>query len=155
MKIRCARCKKEIVEVQPFDNPEYSDGICETCWPLELAEIKEYQREHREEIPIKLCDFCGEEDPVWVYEAADFIVNMMRQDGVSAGWASEGGFAACELCAELIDDDQPEALMCRAVEMTRRRFPELPLHILRAGLKIVHDQFFKVKGTKYPKEFYV
>jgi len=55
------------------------------------------------------CDFCGKLDPEWMYPAVEFAVQDL-------GWGSSGGWAACESCSTMIEDDNSDGLVRRALD---------------------------------------
>lgn len=51
-----------------------------------------------------VCDFCSDPHPTWMYPAADFEVQRVA-------WGSEGAWAACEECSQLIEEEHYETLV--------------------------------------------
>jgi hypothetical protein len=53
--------------------------------------------------PRLYCDFCSQPDPVWVIDTdRDFTVVTTWPDGTPVTENSEGGWAACHVCASLV-----------------------------------------------------
>lgn len=87
----------------------------------------------------KVCDFCADPYPVTTYHCATFMWN--KDAAVPA--PANGVWSACEVCADLIDDQDWEELSDRAFE----RFCEvhnLPLLYqpeLRHEIEELHELF--------------
>jgi hypothetical protein len=87
----------------------------------------------------QVCDFCADPYPVTTYLCATFIWN--KDAAVPA--PANGAWAACEVCADLIDDEDWEELADRAFD----RFCEvhnLPLLYqpeLRREIEELHELF--------------
>lgn len=63
------------------------------------------------------CDFCNEDDPMWMIPARDF--SLPEAFGpLSPG--SLGNWSACETCKRLIESDQWNRLVTRAIESVAR-----------------------------------
>lgn len=61
--------------------------------------------------PVEKCDFCSNRFPSWVHPSKDFALPEI-------GWvSSDGAWAACEACHELIENEEREKLASRAVRM--------------------------------------
>lgn len=56
------------------------------------------------------CDFCSE-PPRWVYPAGDFIIEAPGPND----YGSEGGWAACDDCHDIIETGDQEKLVYRCV----------------------------------------
>jgi hypothetical protein len=56
------------------------------------------------------CDFCSQPDPTWVYPARSF-------DAPALAWGSSGGWAACDPCSSLIEQQAWAALARRTIEL--------------------------------------
>lgn len=91
-----------------------------------------------------ICDFCAAENPPRKYLCAPF--NMMIMFGVEQ-W-SDNAWAACTVCAELIDNDKWEELAQRSVST----IPKLPGLSFKAKqeylvmLRGLHQKFREAKG---------
>jgi hypothetical protein len=86
-----------------------------------------------------VCDFCVPALPsLWIYPAKSFQLAGTGSIGGRANW-SNGGWGACHICADLIEENDHEALARRA-----------PLNFLIGiGTKWV-DQFFDHRdGERY------
>ena len=98
---------------------------------------------------IRTCDFCTEQQPAkWSYECGEFT----NED---AGIRFQNAWLACDVCSEMIDQEDLKGLMERALETWCKSYPE------RAGddatkvrLKNIiyqtHLEFFK-KRTQWRK----
>jgi hypothetical protein len=62
-----------------------------------------------------LCDFCAGPDPVWIYPAADFPLQLVMASTGNALEVSRGGWTACAPCAEHIELGSDDALALRAI----------------------------------------
>jgi len=66
------------------------------------------------------CDFCSSPEPLWLYAAKTFAAPGTGFSGVSVG-----AWAACELCAELIEADDRDGLASRSLAQIAGRNPIL------------------------------
>jgi hypothetical protein len=73
------------------------------------------------------CDFCQDDDPGWEVPARDFIVPDQPKT------ASSGAWAACDVCAALVRENEWDRLIARVDRSWRDRHPEMP----DAGLKVI------------------
>ena len=93
-----------------------------------------------------LCDFCSNKTPVWDYECPDFLVSRdpmpepFRGDLVES---SRGDWAACEGCAQLIEQKAWDRLVQRCVEVLRKRYPGRPYSDMYQSIDIIHRGFRK------------
>jgi hypothetical protein len=91
---------------------------------------------------MNLCDFCSGQPVVAAYPCRDFTISDMPV-------GSKGTWAACAVCAQLIDADQRDALAWRAVELANRNllFGEtgpvpMPADEALALMRELHELFF-------------
>jgi hypothetical protein len=84
------------------------------------------------------CDFCSKPDPKWAYPAENFEPTMGT--GIAA---SEGGWAACDICHTLIESGHFAALTNRSWETLIQQAPEANdfKDILKAELRQLHEEF--------------
>lgn len=87
------------------------------------------------------CDFCSSPDVKWDYPAEDFMVKMPKD--APADWGSEGGFAACDLCHDLIEKDDRNGLLDRSVKTFVEMYGGIAEPELRVGISKVHDGFWR------------
>lgn len=80
-----------------------------------------------------MCDFCGKQEVSWIYPAEDFSIDHMN-------WASEGGWAACGDCSELIEDGEYKGLIDRAM-VSHGGAPNVIKVALREHLAELHEMF--------------
>jgi len=66
------------------------------------------------------CDFCSSVPVAWAFPAKDFTLIP------EFAWGSTGGWAACRVCAELIDADQYAELTARALDLLPLNGGEIP-----------------------------
>lgn len=97
-----------------------------------------------------LCDFCSQSLPVYAYPCQTFTV-----PGLPAG--SAGGWAACAVCAALIDAGDLDGLADRATRLADRSllFGHLPLDLpypeAFGMMRELHRLFFAHRmGEKRP-----
>lgn len=89
-----------------------------------------------------VCDFCADPHPIRVYAAEDFT--MMKKSALPQ--ASEGAWAACKVCTELIDSHRWSELTSRALDNICRSNPNLTERdrpFLRLTLMEIHSNFRK------------
>ena len=80
------------------------------------------------------CDFCNSCAPPWAYPAKDFEVSIIdRGDGSVLTVRSQGAWAACEECAQLIESSGEDGLA--------RRASSSPGNPPLSGIRLMHDQF--------------
>ncbi|MBX9601361.1 MAG: hypothetical protein K2X35_10160 [Bryobacteraceae bacterium] len=95
------------------------------------------------------CDFCSDLAPAWYYPATDFVAFEIGPV-VSK---SEGSWAACDCCHDLIERGDRAGLAERSASMFVVANPESAevIDSLRGELKRIHDLFFSnCYGTAQP-----
>lgn len=83
-----------------------------------------------------VCDFCSSEDPLFVEHAEDFDTGLEREFTLS-----EGGWASCQACHDLVQGHHWHALERRAIDQLVAKHPDLPRSRVAAGVKHMHMQF--------------
>ena len=80
---------------------------------------------YTQKVVVFVCDFCSKEgrEEIWSYPCADFIYGI-EIAGYPKG-ASKGEWAACQTCHELIEADDYDGLLRRAVDAEIGKSPEL------------------------------
>lgn len=106
--------------------------------------------EGQEPIPgMEVCDFCTCTPVVVGYPCG--LVMFETPDGIHA---SDTPWAACELCQPLIEADDRDALVQRALGGFTAEFGEAPealCAVARVMLRDAHDQFFANRqGEPFP-----
>lgn len=81
-----------------------------------------------------VCDFCSAPDPSWEYPAATSEMPL----GVGT---SLGAWCACDNCRELIEADDREGLISRAVG--RYPMPDEPM--MRQAIEMVQQVFWQAR----------
>lgn len=78
-------------------------------WPqVHVTEISEIDGELVESvITSPVCDFCGDQNPCWDYDCAQFDLE---------DFGSIGGWAACDGCSTLIEAEDYEGLLERSLD---------------------------------------
>ena len=99
---------------------------------------------YTQKVVVFVCDFCsapGEEEDAWTYPCASFKYGI-EIPGYPKG-ASKGEWAACQACHELIDADDYDSLLRRAVDAEIAKSPELkkfrPMFLAMVGE--IHNGF--------------
>jgi hypothetical protein len=87
---------------------------------------------------MSLCDFCNAPHPAWVYPARNFEI-------ADHGWGSDGGWAACEDCAQLIESEQYKQLVNRrmvpsGLQQAFKDVPGLGGHLSKRELREIEIQ---------------
>lgn len=83
-----------------------------------------------------ICDFCSSEDVRWSYPARDFVARVVPIAG------SEGGWAACDACHDLIEADDLDGLAKRSAEtFVEKNGAIFDQPELVAMLRQLHQQF--------------
>lgn len=85
-----------------------------------------------------VCDFCSSEDPLFVENAADFDTPL--EDPNITGH-SEGGWASCQACHDLVQGHRWHALERRAIDLLAGKHPDFPRSRVAAGVRHMHMQF--------------
>jgi hypothetical protein len=67
------------------------------------------------EVGAEVCDFCSASRPSWLYPARQFTL-------AAYAWGSGGGWAACCMCADLVERSDWPNLAERAVDANPRLF---------------------------------
>jgi hypothetical protein len=85
------------------------------------------------------CDFCSEQPVLWDYPSKDFVVKGLQN------WSSDGHWAACQTCHDLIEAGRYAELAERSVGTAPaaigRPLSEAELTDQRAFINSVHRQF--------------
>lgn len=81
------------------------------------------------------CDFCSTPDPPWLYRAHS--IEFKEIDA-----KSESGWAACETCHDLIEQNNLPAVAERAADIMCRRHPEYDRQETLQDVAYVHARFF-------------
>lgn len=92
-----------------------------------------------EETPV--CDFCSSEKIVKDYDCPDFLIPVVNAMGQRGELGSQGKWAACQICADLIDAGQQDQLMARALQTCYAQHPSWPKDgpIAEGLVKFIHD----------------
>lgn len=92
------------------------------------------------------CDFCSELEPRWSYPATDFVA---LQIGAILS-TSEGSWAACDTCHDLIDSGDRSGLADRSAGLWVVANPDSAevMECLRGELRCIHDLFFTHRTGK-------
>lgn len=84
------------------------------------------------------CDFCSSFQPVWSYPAQDFIAvaEPIPQESL-------GGWAACDVCHSLIEQQKWQELADRSLRFLIKEHPEILLvrESARDQLIQIHQRF--------------
>jgi hypothetical protein len=84
-----------------------------------------------------VCDFCSSKGIVVAYLIEDFALPEYN-------WGSTGGFAACDICRNLVEGGRVKELQDRAYQTFRMAHdvPELPDEIVRQFIRRLHHEFW-------------
>ena len=103
----------------------------------------------------EICDFCSSPSLEKTYDCPDFEADCYRSGGSQSGSfggltvhsVCKGGWAACKVCASLIDNDRWTALTDRSLQTLLDQAPYLlPVAAdVRSTLARMHQQFRKLK----------
>ncbi|HEY1437399.1 MAG TPA: hypothetical protein VGG82_07840 [Casimicrobiaceae bacterium] len=97
---------------------------------------------HSHEIPI--CDFCSAPKVLWRYHAHDFVMDIPE---APVDWGSDGDWAACDICHELIERDERNGLAYRsALRFAIQHDVEMKLILPR--IRDLHTQFWTMRVGK-------
>jgi len=96
-----------------------------------------------------VCDFCSDLEPRYLedcetYEAYLWSPGMDPSKSEYIGH-SEGAWAACEVCHQLVQARKWHQLERRAVEAMQRKHPDIPKNRIQKGVAIIHDTFRRHK----------
>jgi hypothetical protein len=99
--------------------------------------------EKLEEFDLVVCDFCSGTPVTWDFPASSFVDPVP----ISPPTVSVQGWAACDLCAELIHNDQRDELADRSARSFADSYPgdvEDPkeLAVIKRHLRALHEAFF-------------
>lgn len=99
-----------------------------------------------------VCDFCSAPNPRWGYKADNFAspAGFDVPSGTEFAYGSAGGWAACDTCADLIDADDFDALLRRALDHINATRPPLPPELdagRRIHLSSIYAQFRATKSS--------
>lgn len=84
----------------------------------------------------EICDFCSSPEVVVGYNIPDFELPEF-------GFGSKGGFAACAVCRDLIEDNQREKLMKRSVDTFASKYPMFSRMYMYQFINVLHREFWK------------
>ena len=84
--------------------------------------------------PAPRCDFCGLEPPKWRWKTRSFGIPEM-------GWSSEGDFAACQYCNDLILADRWFALLERCLVIYHDTYGSPRYFIIKLQVGRMHQRF--------------
>ncbi|MBV9354271.1 MAG: hypothetical protein JO023_01965 [Chloroflexi bacterium] len=105
------RGRQVVVTDDPAQARRWADPVAarrfwaESGLPSDVA----FEIDQVADVGAEVCDFCSAPRPVWAYPAWEFAIT-------AHGWGSAGDWAACTLCADLIERGDWTALAVRAVD---------------------------------------
>ena len=98
------------------------------------------------------CDFCGSDEPSWVYPADSFI-SESPVDGRRS--SSEGGWVACAVCKSVVDEGSTKKLVDHAIREFFYKRPGLAARLgpaklkeLRREIAVMYQTFKKSRHGK-------
>ena len=86
-----------------------------------------------------LCDFCLAPNPTWGYPAKDFVDFVAVEGNDVLVSTSDGTWAACEVCHDLIEKGNQAALLSRSLD---KLVGQVPMEEARRMVADVHAKFF-------------
>lgn len=98
--------------------------------------------------PEFICDFCSEKPVVASYAADDFEATPFSVPGASLYQTSVGGWAACATCEKLIDANDWDRLLDRAVTTFFLKHPALLGMFSRERLREHLADLYDILRTK-------
>ena len=95
------------------------------------------------------CDFCNVElesfEDGWKYETAPGLALF---PGLPIGMKDDGGWLACDACAEFIEADDKKGLENRAVELFTKSFSFVDRKQARLAVQLSHGYFWENKKSE-------
>lgn len=88
------------------------------------------------------CDFCGEQDPKWVYPVDDFTQELDPASPYKFEIEMLGSWSACQKCYELIEADNRESLLDHSLKAFGISKNSKVYDSVRSRVQRVHDEFF-------------
>ena len=94
-----------------------------------------------------ICDFCYSLDVVCGFDGPETAIIMANDKGTSA-WSQRGGWAACELCAQLLEQGKLDELTNRALDSEGNGLKDEPADKRAIFYKLLHDQYEKISRKR-------
>jgi hypothetical protein len=89
-----------------------------------------------------ICDFCSDAKPERVYKSPDFTMDESHPEIGVPGMRSKGAWIACLACAALIDKEDWDGLVLRAVSRLGPKYDGMmPRRILADTVRRSHTLF--------------
>lgn len=86
------------------------------------------------------CDFCSARAPTHAFCAVSFVSHSQSPPGLTQ--ISEGDWAACDICADLVVKEHWHKLAWRAAEeFLTRHHGFMPVRLLAQEMYDLHDEF--------------
>jgi len=95
-----------------------------------------------------ICDFCSSSEVRWLYPAQSFsgtLIGIGDHEVKTQEFNSIGGWAACNVCHDLIELQDIEGLITRALEL--HSVPRSQMNTLRSAMRDYHSTFWETKGV--------
>ena len=93
-----------------------------------------------------ICDFCSDSNVKWAFPASDCGVIIVSDDNILCNM-SEGGWASCDACHDLILAEKREELLNRSIEAFKRlhghEVPENEHRFIKPMVKTIHNSFWE------------
>ena len=134
---RCSRCGMPALEgplrvinatITQQDDDTIFEGqlVCDECMK-------------RPEPSQVACDFCGESEPEWMYDANPFGVLLTDGDKVANFSFDDEHWLACSACRVLLDDHDATALINRIIALYGAPFPSEEMPAFKHALGVYFD----------------
>lgn len=88
------------------------------------------------------CDFCSEDDPPFLEHAQDFTVVGITDEGRGDPIGiSEGAWASCSPCHQLIEQEDWAGLQKRGADSMQRLYPGHPRALVETAVQHMQSGF--------------
>ena len=94
-----------------------------------------------------ICDFCYSPDVVCGFDGPETSVIFAGSQGTST-WSQRGGWAACEPCAQLLEQGKLDELATRAVESEGNGLKDEPADKKMLFFVMLRDQYEKISRKR-------
>lgn len=105
--------------------------------------VQRGERTIHEPVSSPVCDFCGHDSPAWDYDCQDFVI--------APDLASQGGWAACTPCSNMIEADDWDGVLERCVSGAEKFGGEKLAARIRISAGLMHRGFRQYRyGERRP-----
>jgi hypothetical protein len=103
----------------------------------------------------RVCDFCGEPRPGWIYPAQTFrrLEEHLTEDGIgTVDHGYIGGWAACDACRQAREDGGLQGLLHRVVELKVAMEPTAQELLRQVLIKLLGDLYREFEANRTSKK---